>query len=512
MLTPPFGHVLVQTQQPVPGQVYNILYISVRNGDRADVRREQTASTVRLPDQTPASYPILTGDQDWKPGRRIRLLRPDQEVLPAAIQIHSGFEFNLADARSVAIPGPVGDLPAAQVQPRDVRPGRSTTSSVGPGPGAQGASSRPARHGDLTNSSPRRRPQRLRRLLLSGPDRGRRRGRREQVVGHERMPARASTPPVARHRLASATPRPSARPPPRRRRRPHADPVARPRPGPTPIPLPASTVSPAIERFMSQSGRDLPPPPAPDPARLPSRPAPAADRSPAAVRSGDAAPRLPPGPTAAPTAVGDGGPPAEAGPVRAGRPPVPDQPGHGACGSPTPGRWSSPPPRPASGSPRPTLTRAKVLWVPTVKIGADYIRHDGGGPDFNKGIMTAPSVNFFYAGGGLTAIRQPDRRHLRAPGRPPGPQRRATGTSSRPRTTPCCRPPTPTSASTSTGGPTPGRSTPSSRAATWSAGSPASARELVPKVEVDRARNIAGRPGAAGRPGPPGVAGRRAPT
>jgi outer membrane protein TolC len=45
------------------------------------------------------------------------------------------------------------------------------------------------------------------------------------------------------------------------------------------------------------------------------------------------------------------------------------------------------------------LARAKVLWVPTLVFGADYIRHDGGGPDFNKGIMTAPSVNFFYAGG-----------------------------------------------------------------------------------------------------------------
>ncbi len=47
------------------------------------------------------------------------------------------------------------------------------------------------------------------------------------------------------------------------------------------------------------------------------------------------------------------------------------------------------------------LTRAKVLWIPTATFGADYIRHDGGGPDFNKGIMTAPSVNYFEAGGAL---------------------------------------------------------------------------------------------------------------
>ena len=45
------------------------------------------------------------------------------------------------------------------------------------------------------------------------------------------------------------------------------------------------------------------------------------------------------------------------------------------------------------------LTRAKVLWIPTLVYGADYIRHDGGGPDFNKGIMTAPSVNYLYGGG-----------------------------------------------------------------------------------------------------------------
>ncbi len=48
------------------------------------------------------------------------------------------------------------------------------------------------------------------------------------------------------------------------------------------------------------------------------------------------------------------------------------------------------------------LTRTKVLWIPTLNLGFDYIRHDGGGPDFNKGILTSPSVNFLYAGGGLT--------------------------------------------------------------------------------------------------------------
>jgi outer membrane protein TolC len=49
------------------------------------------------------------------------------------------------------------------------------------------------------------------------------------------------------------------------------------------------------------------------------------------------------------------------------------------------------------------LTRAKVLWLPTINFAVDYIRHDGGGPDINKGVMTTPaSVNFLYGGGGLT--------------------------------------------------------------------------------------------------------------
>ena len=116
------------------------------------------------------------------------------------------------------------------------------------------------------------------------------------------------------------------------------------------------------------------------------------------------------------------------------------------------------------------LTRAKVLWVPTLNVGFDYIRHDGGGPDFNKGIMTAPSVNFFYAGAGLwgtlpttDAIFEPlvARQALNA----------GTGTSSRRRTTPCSRPPTPTSGSTSSAGCTPAPSTPSSGGVTWSSGS-----------------------------------------
>jgi outer membrane protein TolC len=67
------------------------------------------------------------------------------------------------------------------------------------------------------------------------------------------------------------------------------------------------------------------------------------------------------------------------------------------------------------------LQKAKVLWVPTLNLGADYIRHDGFGPDLNRGVnvpqgqnafgQNSPgslgkpinqNVNFFYGGAGFT--------------------------------------------------------------------------------------------------------------
>jgi outer membrane protein TolC len=67
------------------------------------------------------------------------------------------------------------------------------------------------------------------------------------------------------------------------------------------------------------------------------------------------------------------------------------------------------------------LQKAKVLWVPSLNLGFDYIRHDGFGPDLNRGInvptgvnalgQSSPggfgkplnnNINLFWAGGGLT--------------------------------------------------------------------------------------------------------------
>ncbi|QEH35117.1 Outer membrane efflux protein [Aquisphaera giovannonii] len=186
-----------------------------------------------------------------------------------------------------------------------------------------------------------------------------------------------------------------------------------------------SAVSSDIERFVRANGLDRPPP-----ASAPARP-PLAGR-PAQGTATRPAPLAPPRVAAAPAqepGAGGGAPRATmppgmpAGPRRADRAPATSP----LAAAP---RVQAPPLAPEDlrfpinlaaalrlSDARPlvvaaaqarvwvaeaALTQAKLLWVPDLNLGFSYIRHDGGGPDFNKGLMTAPSVNFFYAGAGLT--------------------------------------------------------------------------------------------------------------
>ncbi|WP_435011987.1 TolC family protein (plasmid) [Tundrisphaera lichenicola] len=174
-----------------------------------------------------------------------------------------------------------------------------------------------------------------------------------------------------------------------------------------------STVSPAIERFMRQGGRDLP---SPGPILPPSQgrrvPPPNATAS-----TGRAIEDLPQAlPPPAPSTSSPGRPPGS-GLVSAGPPPlsgniklkeVPFDPAdvRFPINLATALRLSDARPLVVAAAQASAwiaeadLTRAKVLWIPTAMFGANFTRHDGGGPDFNKGIMTAPSVNYFMAGVG----------------------------------------------------------------------------------------------------------------
>ncbi len=106
-LIPPFQQLLVQSRQPVPGQVYNVLQIAVMNG----TNQTFTASngfTVRMTNQSKAhAYPILTGNQQWKPNQWIVFYVLTHKYYPVSF-VAGGFELNLGGASSTLVPGPSG--------------------------------------------------------------------------------------------------------------------------------------------------------------------------------------------------------------------------------------------------------------------------------------------------------------------------------------------------------------------------------------------------------------------
>ena len=133
-LVPPFAQVPVRTVQPVPGQVYNVLSVVVRNGT-AQTFNAKSGFAVKLP-QNATSFPILTGNQEWKPGEEIVFYTMTKKYYPLPSQVHSGFEFDLGGARSVAVPGPSAIFLRLTYEPSTFA--RTLDSIVAFGPGAQG--------------------------------------------------------------------------------------------------------------------------------------------------------------------------------------------------------------------------------------------------------------------------------------------------------------------------------------------------------------------------------------
>jgi hypothetical protein len=133
-LTPPFSHVLVQTQQPVPGQTYNVLQIAVRNGT-AQTFNASSNFYVRFPGD-PTKFPILTGTETWAPGKEFVFYVLTKKYYPLPSQVHSGFEFSLDGARSIGIPGPSGIYLRVKYNPATF--GKTLDWIVAYGPGAQG--------------------------------------------------------------------------------------------------------------------------------------------------------------------------------------------------------------------------------------------------------------------------------------------------------------------------------------------------------------------------------------
>jgi hypothetical protein len=107
-LVPPFQQVLVQNNKPIPGQVYNVLSVAVKNGT-AQTFTANNNFTVRLTNQPRSfkGFPILTGTQEWKPGQILVFYVLTKKYYPVSF-VGGGFQFDLGGRSSTAIPGPAG--------------------------------------------------------------------------------------------------------------------------------------------------------------------------------------------------------------------------------------------------------------------------------------------------------------------------------------------------------------------------------------------------------------------
>ena len=125
----------MQSKQPVPGQVYNVLYVAVKNGTRQTFDSSSNFS-VRLTNQSKkTAFPILTGTEQWKPGQWTVfyvLTKKYYAVSPVA----GGFQLNLGGASSTLIPGPSGIFLRLKYNPATFA--RTLDWIVAYGQGAQG--------------------------------------------------------------------------------------------------------------------------------------------------------------------------------------------------------------------------------------------------------------------------------------------------------------------------------------------------------------------------------------
>jgi hypothetical protein len=104
-LVPPFQQVLVQAAQPVPGEVYNVNSISLKN-ETLQTLDAGSRFTVRMTNQPRSqAFPILTGAEQWKPGQVIVFYVLTKKYYPVSF-VAGGFQFNLGGRSSTLVPGP----------------------------------------------------------------------------------------------------------------------------------------------------------------------------------------------------------------------------------------------------------------------------------------------------------------------------------------------------------------------------------------------------------------------
>jgi hypothetical protein len=139
-LVPPFQQVIVQGRKPVPGQVYNVTYVTVKNGT-SQTFTSSNGFAVRMTNQPRsfAGFPILTGDQQWKPGQILVFYVLTKKYYPVSF-VAGGFQFNLGGRSSTAVPGPAGIFLRLKYNPATFARTLNWIVAFGPGnEGGQGA-------------------------------------------------------------------------------------------------------------------------------------------------------------------------------------------------------------------------------------------------------------------------------------------------------------------------------------------------------------------------------------
>lgn len=110
-LTPPYGYVLVQRQLPVPGQTYNLEFLSVYNATGKAITASDGYTVKTTNTAQGISFPILQGNQVWPAGGRIVFYIMTESYYKLNPSQTAGFTFNFLDPTTPlvnAIPGPSG--------------------------------------------------------------------------------------------------------------------------------------------------------------------------------------------------------------------------------------------------------------------------------------------------------------------------------------------------------------------------------------------------------------------
>ena len=113
-LKPPFLQALIQRNKPIPGKTYNVLFVVVKNGTSqtftaSDGLTARVPGTSAIPPGTgQKGIPILTGNEEWKPGQWIVLYALSHKYYPLSPQVGAAIQIQAGGRSSTMVPGPSG--------------------------------------------------------------------------------------------------------------------------------------------------------------------------------------------------------------------------------------------------------------------------------------------------------------------------------------------------------------------------------------------------------------------